>query len=120
MDYINHTGNLKLLTSIELRSDLVWKLSGAVFADVGNIWTTRRYDITGKGGQFRFNKFWKQLAASYGIGLRFNLDYFILRFDMAMKAVNPAYPTSSKDYLPIIHPKFSRDFTFHFAVGLPF
>ena len=120
VDYINQTGNLKLLTSIELRSDLVWKLSGAVFADVGNIWTTRRYDITGKGGQFRFNKFWKQLAASYGIGLRFNLDYFILRFDMAMKAVNPAYPTSSKDYLPIIHPKFSRDFTFHFAVGLPF
>ncbi|MBP5360703.1 MAG: BamA/TamA family outer membrane protein [Bacteroidaceae bacterium] len=120
VDYINQTGNLKLLTSIELRSDLVWKLSGAVFADVGNIWTTRRYDITGKGGQFRFSNFWKQLAASYGIGLRFNLDYFILRFDMAMKAVNPAYPTSSKKYLPIVHPKMSRDFTFHFAVGLPF
>ena len=60
------------------------------------------------------------MAVAYGLGLRFNLDYFILRFDMGMKAVNPAYPTSSRQYLPIIHPKMSRDFTFHFAVGLPF
>lgn len=120
VDFINQTGNLKLLTSIELRTNLFWKLSGAVFADAGNIWTTRYYETTGKGGQFKFHKFWRQLAASYGIGLRFNLDYFILRFDMAMKAVNPAYSTSDKKYLPIIHPKLSRDFTFHFAVGLPF
>ena len=25
-----------------------------------------------------------------------------------------------KDRYPIIHPKFSRDFAFHFAVGYPF
>ena len=120
VDFINQTGNLKLLASIELRTDLFWKLSGAIFADAGNVWTTRYYETTGKGGQFQFNRFLRQLAASYGIGLRFNLDYFILRFDMAMKAVNPAYPTSDKQYLPLIHPKLSRDFTFHFAVGLPF
>ena len=120
VDFINQTGNLKLLASIELRTDLLWKLSGAIFADAGNIWTTRRYGTTGEGGQFRFDKFWRQIAASYGIGIRLNLDYFILRFDMAMKAVNPAYPTTSKQYLPIIHPRPSRDFTFHFAVGLPF
>lgn len=36
-----------------------------------------------------------------------------------MKAVNPAYETK-KEHFPIIHPKFSRDFAFHFAVGYPF
>ncbi len=120
VDFINQTGNLKLLTSIELRTNLFWKLSGAIFADAGNVWTTRYYETTGKGGQFQLRKFWRQMAVAYGLGLRFNLDYFILRFDMGMKAVNPAYPTSSRQYLPIIHPKMSRDFTFHFAVGLPF
>ena len=46
-------------------------------------------------------------------------DYFILRFDMGMKAVNPAYKNSREPF-PIVHPKLSRDFAFHFAVGLPF
>lgn len=120
VDFINQTGNLKMLFSLELRSDLLWKFSGAFFVDAGNIWTTRKYEVTGSGGQFQPSNFWKQIAASYGIGLRLNLDYFILRFDTAMKAVNPAYSPSHSQYLPLLHPKFHRDFTFHFAVGLPF
>lgn len=120
VDFINQTGNLKLLLQAELRSLLFWKLSGAFFLDAGNIWTTRRYAVTGKGGQLRLNDFWKQIAMSYGVGLRLNLDYFILRFDLGMKAINPAHKTSSPKYLPLIHPRFGRDATFHFAVGLPF
>ena len=53
------------------------------------------------------------------MGIRLNFDYFILRFDMGMKAINPAYE-SGDEHWAIIHPKFSRDFAFHFAVGLPF
>jgi hypothetical protein len=56
---------------------------------------------------------------AYGLGLRLDLDYFILRFDGGMKAINPSYPTGKQHY-PIISPNFKRDFTFHFAVGLPF
>jgi hypothetical protein len=51
--------------------------------------------------------------------LRFNFDYFILRFDLGMKAINPAYDDSYHHYC-IVHPRFSRDSAFHFAVGLPF
>jgi hypothetical protein len=36
-----------------------------------------------------------------------------------MKAIHPAY-TDSHRHFPIIYPKFKRDFTFHFAVGMPF
>jgi outer membrane protein, OMP85 family len=48
-----------------------------------------------------------------------NFDYFILRLDMGMKAINPAYGTK-EEHWAIIHPKLDRDFAFHFAVGLPF
>ncbi len=118
IDFINQTGNIKLDVNLEYRTFLFWKLHGAVFADCGNIWTTRNYPDQ-PGGKFQFNNFFKQLAAAYGIGLRLNLDYFVLRFDGGMKAVNPYYSTT-REHFPILHPVFSRDFTFHFAVGLPF
>lgn len=118
IDFINQTGNLKLDLSIEYRTHLFWKLHGAAFLDAGNVWNTRNY-ADQPGGQFHFDTFYKQIALSYGLGLRLNLDYFILRLDGGMKAINPAVSSGAGHY-PIIHPKFSRDFTLHFAVGLPF
>ena len=118
IDFINQTGDVKLDLNAEYRSSLFWKLQGALFIDAGNIWTLRNY-AEQPGGQFKFTEFYKQIAASYGMGLRLNFDYFILRFDMGMKAVNPAYE-SEKEHWSIFHPKLSRDFDFHFAVGLPF
>jgi outer membrane protein assembly factor BamA len=118
IDFINQTGDMKLDLNAELRSFLFWKLSCAVFVDAGNIWTLRAYDDQ-PGGQFKFNEFYKQIAVSYGLGLRFSFDYFILRFDGGMRAIDPSYETNEEHYA-IFHPKFSRDFAFHFAVGLPF
>ena len=118
IDFINQTGDMKLDLNAEYRTPLFWKFEGALFVDAGNIWTLRKYDEQ-PNGQFKLDKFYKQIAAAYGMGLRLNFDYFILRFDMGMKAINPAYE-SGDEHLAIIHPKLSRDFAFHFAVGLPF
>ena len=118
IDFINQTGDMKLDLNAEYRTPLFWKFEGALFVDAGNIWTLRKYDEQ-PNGQFKLNKFYKQIAAAYGMGLRLNFDYFILRFDMGMKAINPAYE-SGDEHWAIIHPKLSRDFAFHFAVGLPF
>ena len=118
IDFINQTGDMKLDMNLEYRTFLGWKLHGAVFVDAGNIWTLRNY-AEQPGGQFRFNSFYRQIALAYGLGLRLNFDYFILRFDLGMKAVNPAYETSREHY-PLLYPNFKRDFAFHFAVGLPF
>ena len=118
IDFINQTGDMKMDFNVEYRAHLFWKLGAALFVDAGNIWTLRNYDDQ-PGGQFKLSEFWNQLAVSYGLGFRFNFDYFILRLDMGMKAVNPAYEEGDEHY-PIAHPKFSRDFAFHFAVGLPF
>ena len=118
IDFINQTGDMKLDLNAEFRTYLFWKFNGAFFIDAGNIWTIRAYDDQ-PGGQFRFNEFYKQIAVAYGLGLRVNFDYFVLRFDAGMKAVNPAYETS-REHFPVMHPSFSRDFSFHFAVGMPF
>ena len=119
IDFINQTGDMKLDLNVEYRARLFWKLMGALFIDAGNIWTLRNYTDQ-PGGQFRFNRFWEEIAVAYGLGLRLNFDFFILRFDFGMKAVNPAFAEQNSPHYPIINPRLSRDLTFHFAVGLPF
>lgn len=118
IDFINQTGDMKLDFNLEYRTHMFWKLDGAVFVDAGNIWTLKEY-ADQPGGKFAFNEFYKQIAVAYGVGLRLNFDYFILRMDMGMKAINPAYESKAEHYA-LVHPNFSRDFAFHFAVGLPF
>lgn len=119
IDFINQTGDMKLDLNMEYRTHLFWKLDGALFIDAGNIWTLRDYPDQ-PGGQFKFRNFLSEMAANYGLGFRFNFGYFIVRFDLGMKAVNPAYEAEDEPHFPIIHPRISRDFAFHFAVGLPF
>lgn len=117
-NFLNQSGDIKFDASIEYRTRLFWKFRGAAFIDAGNIWTLKEY-AEQPGGKFEFNKFYKQIAVSYGLGIRLDLDFFVLRFDGGMKAINPVYESGKLRY-PIIHPKFSRDFAFHFAVGYPF
>ena len=118
IDFINQTGNLKIDLSAEYRAALFWKLELAAFIDAGNIWNTRNYPDQ-PGGQFRWDTFYKQIAVAYGLGLRLNFNFFILRFDAGMKAVNPTV-LSGPEHWPIIHPNIKRDLAYHFAVGLPF
>ena len=118
IDYINQSGDIKLGLSLEYRMHMIWKLDGAVFVDAGNIWTMYDYDDQ-PGGVFLWDEFYKQIAASYGLGIRLDLNFLVLRLDAAMKAINPVYSEGPLRY-PIIHPRFKRDFAWHFAVGYPF
>ncbi len=115
-DFINQCGDIRLDLSLEYRSKLFWVIEGGVFVDAGNIWTIRNYENQ-PGGMFHLDKFWKQIAAAYGLGLRFDFTYFLLRLDLGMKAHNPA---TGQERWPIVHPNWHRDATFHFAVGYPF
>lgn len=118
IDFINQTGDMKLDVNMELRTYLFWKFNGAIFVDAGNIWTLKDYKDQ-PGGQFKIDEFYKQIAVAYGLGIRLNFDYFVMRFDLGFKAVNPAYTNKSEHY-PIANPRFGRDSSFHFAVGMPF
>ena len=118
IDYINQSGDIKLDLSLEYRMALFWKFNGALFVDAGNIWTIYDYDDQ-PDGMFDLNTFYKQIAVSYGAGLRLDLNFLVLRFDVAMKAINPAYLEGPLRY-PVLRPKLRRDFAWHFAVGYPF
>ena len=115
-DFINQCGDISLILNLEYRNKLFWVFEGAVFIDAGNIWTIRNYPNQ-PGGFFRFKSFYKELAAAYGIGLRMDFNYFLLRLDMGVKAHNPAY---GQERWPIINPRWHRDVSFHFSVGYPF
>lgn len=118
IDFINQTGDIKLDLNMELRTALFWKFGGALFVDAGNIWTIKDYKEQ-PGGQFRIDEFYKQIAVAYGVGVRLNFDYFVVRFDLGMKALNPSY-NSAREHYPIFHPNLHRDMSAHFAVGMPF
>lgn len=115
-DFMNQCGDINMLASVEYRAKLFWVLELGAFIDAGNIWTIHNYENQ-PGGMFHFNTFYKQIAASYGLGLRMDFTYFLLRFDLGMKAHNPAEGAES---WPLIHPRWGRDRSFHFSVGYPF
>ncbi len=115
-DFITQCGDISMLFSAEYRAKLFWVLEGALFIDAGNVWTIHNYPNQ-PGGMFKFNKFYRQIAAAYGLGLRLDFTYFLLRFDLGFKAHNPAM---NQEPWPLIHPRWGRDTNFHFAVGYPF
>lgn len=109
----SQTGDVKLEADLEYRARLFWKLESAVFAETGNVWTLAGDNI------FRFSDFYKSLAADWGVGLRLNLDFIVLRIDFGMKVHDPSRDDGERWRGP--DKWFKNDgFAFHFGVGYPF
>ena len=116
----SQTGDIKLEMNAEYRFKLYWKLEGAAFADVGNVWNLK-YEDTAEGrlGAFQLNDFYNSLAADWGLGLRVNLDFILLRVDFGMKVLDPSRAEGNrllglKEWL-----KGSNN-AIHFGIGYPF
>ena len=109
-------GDIQLEFNLEYRFPIYSFIKGAVFTDIGNIWTMRENE-TFKGGQFKFNTFYKQLAADAGIGIRLDFSFFLFRLDAAAPMVNPAYPEGERWRISKL--RFS-DFILNFGIGYPF
>lgn len=116
-DFMNQSGDMKLDLSIELRSVLAGPFQLGTFFDAGNIWTLRNYENQ-PGGQFKLNKFYKEIACSWGLGIRLDFDFLVFRVDAGMKIYDPSQTGSDK--WRITKPDFWDDFAFHFAIGYPF
>ena len=114
----NQTGDMRLEANIEYRFDIVWKLEGAVFADAGNVWTLKTKDMTTEdGSMFRWNTLGESIAANWGLGIRLNLDFLLLRLDAGFKVHDPA--RTNKWVGP--DQWFKRNgYALHFGVGYPF
>jgi len=86
--YPNSLGDVKLESNIEYRFNIISVLNGAVFTDIGNVWSFRNTDQK-KGVQFNLDTFTNELAVGSGVGLRFDFSFFILRADFGLKIVDP-------------------------------
>ncbi len=113
-DY-NQIGDIKLDLNAEYRYKMVGKFDGALFLDAGNIWTVKSYD-TQEGGEFKFKSFLSQLGISYGIGLRLDFSFMVVRLDFGVKLHDPALNRSDRWRIK----PTSNDLALHFAIGYPF
>ena len=114
----NQTGDMKLEANIEYRFDMFWKVAGAVFVDAGNVWTLNTDGSSEmRESMFRWKDLGESIAANWGVGVRLNLGFLLLRVDMGMKIHDP--PRMQKWVSP--GKWLKRDnYALHFGVGYPF
>ncbi|UFH55943.1 BamA/TamA family outer membrane protein [Spirosoma sp. KNUC1025] len=117
-------GDIKLEANTELRVKFTKYLEGAVFVDAGNVWTY--YNIESfEGNQENFTpQFYKQIAVGSGLGLRIDLSYFLVRFDLATPLRKP-YQTNGSEWVIKDFAFGSSDWRkqnliFNIAIGYPF
>ena len=113
-DDIEKTGDLQLEFNAEYRFPLYNIVNGALFVDAGNVWTYHPNESM-PNAEFRFNNFYKQLAVDAGFGLRLDVSFLILRFDIAYAMRNP-YPTNGSYW------RFGQgnNFRLQAGIGYPF
>ena len=116
--YKYNTGDIKLEANIEFRFKLFWIVEGALFTDVGNIWSISKSDLR-NGVLFKWNKFYKDLAVGSGLGLRFNFSFFIFRTDLGVKMRNPANDIGKRWIFSGGSPT-TKDLALNIAIAYPF
>ena len=132
-DYVNNNGSMKFVVNLEYRPRLFGSLYGALFLDAGNVWdfddesrsvimsdestqTSASY-AADSGRTFKLNKFLTDLAVGAGVGIRYDLDFFVLRLDWGFVIHNPRGDSKSGYFN---FPGFSKGQCLNFAIGYPF
>lgn len=110
-------GDIKLEGSLEYRMKVLGPLQLALFADGGNVWTIRPYENQPQG-DFQWNRFYKEIALSSGLGLRWDFDYFVLRLDLGVKVYDPQSDEGQRWVISYKEPKDLL--ALNFAIGYPF
>ena len=87
--------NMKIAISSEFRFKILGQLKGALFADAGNIWNVKD-NVEDERYVFKNFNSLKDIALGTGFGLRYDLSFFIIRFDFGFKTYNPANETGRK------------------------
>ena len=115
--YLDQTGDIRMEANVEYRFRIYGDLHGAVFLDAGNVWMLRK-DEEAPEKQLRWKTFGKQIALGTGAGIRYDLDFLILRLDCGVPLHDP-YDTGKKGYYNVTG-SFWKGLGLHFAVGYPF
>lgn len=117
-------GEVLLEMSAEYRDNLAGFFDWAFFVDAGNIWrldqlrtTTNGTIRISDGGDFRFNRFYKEIAVGAGLGLRLDFSFLVFRLDLGHKLRDPRYPEGSRWQRLF---KRGSQTVWNIAVGYPF
>jgi hypothetical protein len=92
---IDQTGDLKFELNAEYRFGIYKSFKGALFTDAGNIWLIKKDDSKEKG-EFKFNRFGKEIAWDAGVGIRLDLNFFVVRFDVGFVLYDPGYENGKR------------------------
>ncbi len=103
-------GDMKMEFNAEYRLPLAWKLEGALFFDAGNIWDIKDTDESA----FSFDS----IAMDWGLGIRLNLDFILLRLDAGFRIYDPGR-TDGKYWVAPAN-WLDGNSAIHFGVGYPF
>lgn len=114
--YIDQTGDFKLEANLEYRFRILGDLHGAVFLDAGNVWLLRD-DANRPGGKLDLKHFAKDIALGTGVGIRYDLTFLVLRFDVGV-GLHVPYETGKTGYYNL--PSFKKSLGYHLAIGYPF
>lgn len=114
--YLDQVGNVRFECNVEYRFPIVANLFGAVFMDAGNVWLTKE-DPARPGGRFQWKNLGNELALGTGAGLRYDLEFLVIRFDVGV-GLHAPYDTGKPGYYNM--PSFGKSLGYHFAVGYPF
>lgn len=112
----NQSGDIIIESNVEYRFKMIGLLEGALFVDMGNIWSL---NDNREGTEFDLDSFYDEIAVGTGMGFRFDFSYVIFRLDVGMKMCDPSRPQGARWIVG--NRKFnSDDFTVNFAIGYPF
>ena len=107
--------NMKIALSSEFRFKIAGSLKGAVFADAGNIWNVLDNVVDDKS-TFTSLSDLKEIALGSGFGLRYDFNFFVIRFDLGFKTYNPANETNRRWFREY---NFSNS-VLNFGINYPF
>lgn len=112
-----HMGDMRLEANMEFRFRIFGNLHGAVFLDWGNIWNLRNSYLSDASQKFRLKNLFKQMALGTGLGVRYDMDFLVLRLDWGL-GLHAPYDTGKSGYFNL--PKWNDAMALHFAIGYPF
>ncbi|WP_316842343.1 BamA/TamA family outer membrane protein [Pedobacter gandavensis] len=137
---LDQLGDMHLEANLEYRFKLVnkffgGKLKGAVFVDMGNVWNISKTSDTSSVGVFKLKNLGKQIAIGTGMGFRYDVQYFVFRFDVGLKLKDPQFTGSEQwvinkflsggkafraEYDAMNTPDRYRFVQYNFGIGMPF
>jgi outer membrane protein assembly factor BamA len=115
-DNFDRMGDVQLEVNIEWRFPVYSFIKGALFSDIGNIWLLKDAESY-PGGNFSFDRFYKELAIDVGLGVRLDFNFFLLRVDFAIPLYNPANPENQRW---VLNKWQFSDVIINFGIGYPF